>query len=351
MIRSTTTELFIFHVYIVLDVMCIPIMAYIPELHDDESVRAKYTGIAQGMNYLAQFIFGIVMSILTVALYDSIGSIGVAQISCILCAVWITFWMYQAYKRMGEREAGNPKDPNQSLCVAAFAGIARTSKLLYNEHPVAARYLLTNLFGATGIIVNIALLTTYLVVQMQMVGSQIVVVYMLVMVTGAPSAGAYGTCHKYFGAKPMYIFLMVFACVCNAALPFLINQPEQVLAVYAFAPVAGCYFGLFFAMQSLIFSNFIPVGEEAGCYGLQAFSSSVIRWIPPLIYSAIVQSTNDHRIAMLHICVFYVASAICMLFVDFEKGKDDVAKKGRLRSGSFSPRSDTRKKKEEVASM
>ena len=165
--------------------------------------------------------------------------------------------------------------------------------------------------------------------------STTVVVYILYR---APSAACYGTCNKYFGAKPMYIFLMLFACVCNGTLPFLINRPDQVLAVYAFAPICGAYFGLFFAMQSLIFSNFIPVGEEAVCYGLQAFSSSVVRWIPPLVYSAIVQATNDHRLALIHICIFYLAAAISMVFVDFEKGKADVAKTGRSRSGSRSPR-------------
>ena len=101
--------------------------------------------------------------------------------------------------------------------------------------------------------------------------------------------------------------------------------------MYLFAPVAGSYFGLFFAMQSLIFSNFIPVGEEAGCYGLQAFSGAVIRWIPPLVYSTIVQATNDHRVALIHLSIFYLLAAISMIFVDFEKGKADVAKKGKTR--------------------
>jgi len=71
------------------------------------------------------------------------------------------------------------------LCRAAFGSIHSTSKLLYNEYPQAALYLCVNFFGNTGIVVNIALLTTYLVVQMEMAGSQIVGVYLLVMLTGA----------------------------------------------------------------------------------------------------------------------------------------------------------------------
>jgi MFS-type transporter involved in bile tolerance (Atg22 family) len=166
------------------DIMCIPIMAYLPELHYKEVERAKYTGMAQAANYVAQFIFGILMSMVSVTFYTTIGSIGVAQISCIICSIWIFTFMRQSYKRMDTRPAGHAKSENDSLMAAAFGSLWKTTKLLYNEHPMAARYLLTNVFGATGIIVNIGLLTTYLVVQLEMGGTQIVAVYLLVMTTG-----------------------------------------------------------------------------------------------------------------------------------------------------------------------
>ena len=95
----------------------------------------------------------------------------------------------------------------------------------------------------------------------------------------------YGRCVKRIGAKSAYIALMLFSFVCNTGLPFIINKPEQAAYTYFFAPIAGMYFGLFYAMQSAVFTNFIPVGEEAACYGLQNFSGVVIRWIPPLIYT------------------------------------------------------------------
>ena len=319
------------------DIMTIPVNAYLPEIHHKEIIRAKYSGFSTAANYSAQFIFGFIMSILTVTLQTSIGSVGVGQISCILCAIWIASFTGLAYKRMGKRAAGHPRDPNHSLIKASFGSIKNTTILLYNEHPMALRYLLTNIFGATAIVVNIALLTTYLAKQMKMDGSQIVIVYLLVMSSGAPISATYGTLNKCFGAKKLYIFIMIFAMFCNGIVPLLINQPNQQYAVYIFAPIAGGYFGLFFAMQSLIFSNFIPVGEEAGCYGLQTFSSSVARWFPPLIYSAIVQRLNDHRIALIHLCIFYFIAAILMCFVDFKQGKEDVAKKGRLRISAVSP--------------
>ena len=122
---------------------------------------------------------------------------------------------------------------------------------------------------------------------------------------------------------------MLFCFAVNGTLPFLIYRPDQYASVFLFAPVAGAYFGLFYAMQPVIFSNFIPVGEEAACYGLLSFSSVAIRWIPPLVYGAIVQASNDHRVAIMHVVVFYLMGALMMTTVDFDKGRNDVAVKGK----------------------
>ena len=73
------------------------------------------------------------------------------------------------------------------------------------------------------------------------------------------------------------------------------------------------------------------MGEEAACYGLQSFSNTVIRWIPPLVYGAIVQATNDHRFAIIHPVILYLLAAIIMTTIDFDKGRADVEAKGKRR--------------------
>ena len=326
------------------DLMFLPIVAYLPELHHDPVVVASYSGYAQAGNYVAQFAFGIIMLVITAVswyLPDSIlSAIGVAQISSILCAVWVGVGNWRALSYMDPRPAGHQPEAGVPLLLATYKSLWQTTKMLYREHPMAVRYLVCNLFGGTGIAVNIALLTTFLAVQLRMAGSQIVGVYMIVMCVGAPASLLYGRCVKRIGAKSAYIALMLFSFVCNTGLPFIVNKPEQAMYAYFFAPIAGMYFGLFYAMQSAVFTNFIPVGEEAACYGLQNFSGVVIRWIPPLVYTAIVQATNDHSVAILHVVIFYLAGAAVMATIDFEKGRKDVRKKGRMRarSGSESPR-------------
>ena len=325
----------------VYEMMFLPIVAYLPELHHDSVVRSNYAGYAQGANFAAQFIMGVFMLAFTLGLGPFLGSVGVAVISCVAATAWIFTGNWRALVRMDPREPGHVSAPGTSLCTSSFVSIAKTTKMLYREHPMAMRYLMCNLCGGTAVSVNISLITTYLAVQLQMTGSKIVIVYMITMTVGAPAAYMYGPCARRCGAKFGYIGLMLFCFAANAGLPFLINQPTEAHQnyVYLFAPLAGGYFGLFYSMQSVIFSNFIPVGEEAACYGLQSFSNTVIRWIPPLVYGAIVQATNDHRFAIIHPVVLYLIAAAIMATIDFDKGRADVAKKGKRRqTGSESAR-------------
>ena len=318
---------------IVYDMMFLPIIAYLPELHHDSNMRSNYAGFAQGANFGAQFVMGVLMLAFTVALGPLLGSVGVAVVSCLTVTLWIAIGNWRALLRMNSRAPGHALEKNMSLCASSFLSIFETMKMLYKDHPMAIRYLLCNLCGGTAVSVNISLITTYLAVQLQMTGSKIVIVYMIVMTVGAPAAYLYGPCVRRCSAKCGYISLMLFCFVANTGLPFLINQPTErhQMYVYFFAPMAGGYFGLFYAMQSVIFSNFIPVGEEAACYGLQSFSNTVIRWIPPLVYGAIVQATNDHRFAIIHPVILYLIAAIIMTTIDFDKGRADVASKGKRR--------------------
>jgi len=89
------------------DFMCVPIMAFLPEIHHKEIIRAKYAGASQGANYAAQFIFGIIMLMVVVSL-GSYGSIRVTQSCCVLAAIWVGTFMTYAYKKMAPRPAGHP---------------------------------------------------------------------------------------------------------------------------------------------------------------------------------------------------------------------------------------------------
>ena len=50
------------------------------------------------------------------------------------------------------------------------------------------------------------------------------------------------------------------------------------------------------------------------------------RFLPPLIYTAIVQSTNDHTWALFHVAGYYFVAFIILALTDFEAGKAKAQK-------------------------
>ena len=52
----------------------------------------------------------------------------------------------------------------------------------------------------------------------------------------------------------------------------------------------------------------------------------IFRWVPPLVYLAIVEVTNDQMIAFLSITIYMVLATVVLLFVNFKKGEDEATR-------------------------
>ena len=52
----------------------------------------------------------------------------------------------------------------------------------------------------------------------------------------------------------------------------------------------------------------------------------IFRWVPPLVYLAIVEVTNDQMIAFLSITIYMVLATFVLLFVNFKKGEDEATR-------------------------
>ena len=50
----------------------------------------------------------------------------------------------------------------------------------------------------------------------------------------------------------------------------------------------------------------------------------IVQWVPPAIYGAVVQGTNNHRAAWATIVPWSVTGFVVMMLVDFDKGKRDA---------------------------
>ena len=77
-----------------------------------------------------------------------------------------------------------------------------------------------------------------------------------------------------------------------------------------------------------------PPNQPAQYIGLHTFASNVFFWAEPTIYVAIVQATNNHRLAFASMVVWALLGLLLVITVNFEKGKREC---GQAASKAVAP--------------
>ena len=116
------------------------------------------------------------------------------------------------------------------------------------------------------------------------------------------------------------------AATYNAILVSLVLWCGVILFAYGFlrtmtqawvmAAVIALVLGGSQALSRSLFSRMIPHGREASFFGLYEISERGTSWIGPLIFGAVVASTNSYRSAILSLIVLFVAGTVVLLLTD-----------------------------------
>jgi len=70
------------------------------------------------------------------------------------------------------------------------------------------------------------------------------------------------------------------------------------------------------ALSRSLFSRMIPAGREASFFGIYEVSERGTSWIGPLVFGAVVASTNSYRHAMLSLIIFFITGMLILYFTD-----------------------------------
>ena len=315
--------------------MFLPIVAYLPELHHDNVIRSNYAGYAQGANFGAQFIMGILMLGFTIGLAPFVGSVGVAVVSCVTVTIWIFVGNWQALIRMDPRAPGHAVHSGTPLCISSFVSIWDTTKMLYKEHPMAIRYLLCNLWRHGRIRQH----------------------FPNYNVPGCAAADdGQQNCHCVHDNYDCRCLQPICRAMCPALRAKAVTLASCFLPcceyrpTFSYQPTNGCapklcvfvrsagrrLFGLFYAMQSVIFSNLFQWGKKQHAtvcsrFPIQSFDGSRRSYTVPLYRPLTIILCNHPPSVSLPL------AALIMVTIDFEKGRADVAAKGKQRQTGITP--------------
>jgi len=303
--------------------------AYLPEITKHSAEAARLGGGRQLYSFGAQLCTFVIAALLINAIGDDDDSEEdlVAIILTLIVALWALCTMPLSYSRMPERKAKKPLIEGKTLTGSAFSDLWRDLQNLKKKYPEAHKYIWFRIFSSLGIGTMIGLSTTFFVEALDLTQSEIATIAGVVLICGMPVAGIIGTLAKKFPMKKLLGAVVAYWIVLGFA-PLLLTKKEMFVEAIVVGALCGMGFAAYYSLEFAAFSKLIPPNAEAQYAGFFAATGYILRWISPVVYLVISQTTNDHKWALFHLVAYTIVGAIVFFFIDFEKGRAEAGRKG-----------------------
>ncbi len=79
----------------------------------------------------------------------------------------------------------------------------------------------------------------------------------------------------------------------------VLNQDNGSILGYIWGAMVGLTLGWFYPTERLCFSMIIPVGQEAKLSGFYVYCMQIIGWLPPLLFSILIEAGVDQGIGVI----------------------------------------------------
>eukprot|EP00980_Cylindrotheca_fusiformis_P006777 scaffold1416_cov90-Cylindrotheca_fusiformis.AAC.3 len=141
----------------------------------------------------------------------------------------------------------------------------------------------------------------------------------LAFLLGVTFAGPGATCNSFLARKTnpkrslQINFLFSFLVTLTA--PFVLNFDAAKAIGQVWACLWGFSLGWLASGQQLFFTLCIPASQETELAGFFVYCGYVLVWLPPLIYSTIVEHGGKEQYGLASLCILQVVSMITILMV------------------------------------
>lgn len=315
----------------------IPIRSsYLEDVAFDDATRGYVGGMRQFTSYSAQVLYAVIVGgcqvfgvFASIAGSEEGGWTANAIFATAVCGVWFGIFMPVSLLRLRAHPAKRTDPSGRSMVVRTFAELRAQCAALCSSYPEAAKYLLAHTLCGNGGPVMVTLITAYGAAVLERSSFYITIIALAVLLVGITGAQLFAQCSKraLLSFKQMWALVFALFIAIGILVPVLATGPD--LGSYIFcvllAGVFGAYaFSWFYSMGFSAFISLVPPGQAAAYNGIFVFSSMIVQWVPPAIYGAVVQGTNNHRAAWATIVPWSVMGFVVMMLVDFDKGRRDA---------------------------
>lgn len=274
---------------------------------------------------MCQFAAQSVFLIIIIGISSSAGlsTVVTAQTSQSINVVWSGLFFFLGWRLLPGRPASHELPVGKTLVTQAFSQVWGTTRHINKYYRKSLRwFLLAVVFAEAAVNAFTVVSVVFLDEQIGMSTTQIGIFFLITLVMSLPGSrlGAWitskvGPARSYQGA--------MFCLMITAIIGALIMDEGLFLIAYGWGAVIGVFLGWFYPTENLAFSILLPKGQEAEIAGFYVYCTQILGWLPPLIFSLLVEADVHQKFGIITVQAFFVV-AIGIVFL-MPKWSDCVA--------------------------
>ena len=300
--------------------------AYLPEVARDisESTMTQFSGCFVLIQFASSELFLIiVVGVGTVFALDTVatGQLSQAILTLVLVATAIRSWG----QLLPKRPASHKLPEGHSLVLEGFRQNWRTMTQINIHYKNLRWYLFAVAFAEAGCTAFLAVAVTFLTGELGFSGIQVGLVFITALTASLPGTWASSKVTAMTNPNTSLKIDMIGFVVVTASGAFLLTKEREMLG-YVWGVLWGFFTGWFYPAENLMFAMLQPKSQEAELTGFFAYSNTIIVWMPPFIFSILVENGVEQRYGLLSMCLF---QAVAVGFLSLCSPWDEMLKETR----------------------
>ncbi|KAG7340015.1 vacuole effluxer Atg22 like protein [Nitzschia inconspicua] len=299
--------------------------AYLPEMAREVGQKRmnNYTAIFTQTQFGSQATFTILVVGISIGL--SLSTVHTAMVGQAAVVLWCAVFLTLGWKHLPARPARHDLNDKQWLITAGFSQNWNTAKAIWSQYRKGLKWLgcfvspkvlcpLTQIFLFRAVIY----LTDVVGLSITQVG-----IFFLVALLGTIPGAKLGSIitnktNLNTSWKLSQICLLI-ALIIGAFVLDDMKGPKELCYLWGIS--VGILLGWFYPTENLFFSMCLPQGQETELAGFFVYCTQILGWLPPLIFTVLVQSDVDQKYGVISTSFGFL---VAVLFLSCTGSWDEI---------------------------
>lgn len=328
-------------------IMILTAFAYLPEICEQagQQEHAQYTARFTAKQFSMQASFLVLMGAVSYGLGLSDDSVMTARLSQAMNVGMITILFGLGWYYMPPRKATR-EIPQGKRCFGIFIhGIRqniRTAVSINREYKRGLKwYLLATMFSQSSVGALTTVSVVYLSSEVGLNAADISLFFLVVLTSTVPGAKFASVMSKRKNPKVSWQLSMICLFCVMVVGAFTLGGATNKYFSLIWGFFVGTVLGWYYPTENLFFSCILPKGQEAELAGFRVYCSMILSWLPPLIFSVLIENGVDTKWGMTVMSSFLLLAAMLLKFgagtwdeMTQESGRSEVTENATASEGS-----------------